>query len=365
MRIVLMYLGKKGAGPVYSLEFTRALLKQGVEVLAFISSSSLNRQDWKSLEDTYGKSKLFQLVEVDTFHSFFQFMWRTLYFPLFSRIIKKIRLYHPDLILATMIHPWHEIIFSLLKGRICRVKIIHDVTPHVGENSLLKRWLTKLDIAISDEWVVLTENSKKKLCGKGIPTDKVQVIPHAHFGFYNHYHAQTGNNIINYRIAFFGRICKYKGVELLLKSYSAIREKMPQLKLLIAGSGKIEGEVAEGVELFNRWIDDDEVVTLLSNVDIVVLPYIEASQSGVIPLAFSLGKPVIVTDVGGLSEQVPNACGILIPSNDVDALSKAIVEVYAHPERITGMGAAAFRYAYDYLDWEKSANLFISAFKRK
>lgn len=364
MRIVLMYLGKKGAGPVYSLEFTRALLEQGVEVLAFISSASANRKDWKSLEDAYRKSKLFQLEEIDTFHSFFQLIWRTLYISLFLRIAKQIRSYHPDLILATMIHPWHEIVFSILKDKIRRVKVIHDVTPHVGENTFLKRWLNKWDIAASDEWIVLTEISKKILCGKGIPVDKVLVIPHAHFGFYNHYHAPIGSCQINYRIAFFGRICKYKGVELLLESYQQIKGKIPQLKLLIAGSGKIEGEVTKGVELFNRWIDDDEVVTLLSNVDVVVLPYIEASQSGVIPLAFSLGKPVIVTNVGGLSEQVPESCGILVPSNNIDALSKAIVDLYAFPEKITEMGAAAYRYAYDYLDWKKSAKLFISAFRK-
>ena len=186
MRIVLMYLGKKGAGPVYSLEFTRALLEQGVEVLAFISSASANRKDWKSLEDAYRKSKLFQLEEIDTFHSFFQLIWRTLYISLFLRIAKQIRSYHPDLILATMIHPWHEIVFSILKDKIRRVKVIHDVTPHVGENTFLKRWLNKWDIAASDEWIVLTEISKKILCGKGIPVDKVLVIPHAHFGFYNH-----------------------------------------------------------------------------------------------------------------------------------------------------------------------------------
>ena len=346
-----MYLGKKGAGPVYSLEFTRALLEQGVEVLAFISSASVNKKDWRSLENTYEKSNLFQLKEIDTFHSFFQFIYRTLYFSLFSRIVKQIRSYHPDLILATMVHPWHEIIFSILKNKMRRVKVIHDVIPHVGENSLLKKWLNKWDIAASDEWIVLTEISKKMLCGKGIPADKVLVIPHAHFGFYNHYHAPIGSCQINYRIAFFGRICKYKGVELLLESYQQIKGKMPQLKLLIAGSGKIEGEITKDVELFNRWIDDDEVVTLLSNVDVVVLPYIEASQSGVIPLAFSLGKPVIVTNVGGLSEQVPKDCGILIPANDINVLSKTIIDLYAHPKKISLMGKAAYKYAYEYLDY--------------
>ena len=360
MRIVLMYLGRKGAGPIYSLEFTRALLEQGNEVMGIISQNSANGNDWDLLEDEYGKNGQLQLMKVKTFKSTFQFLLRTLNIFIFYHIIVSVKRFHPDVALATMIHPWHEIIFSLLKNKVLRFKVIHDVTPHAGENSIFKRILSKLDILISDKWIVLTQNSKDKLQKKGVPVDKIFVIPHAHFGFYNKYNSFTGKHNISNRIGFFGRICKYKGIENLLQSYCEVVKKLPQLKLLIAGSGKFDYETIAGVELYNRWINDDEVVSLLSGVDVVVLPYIEASQSGVIPLAFSLGKPVIVTNVGGLSEQVPSDCGILVPSNDVNALSESILYLYAHPDEIKKMGECAYKYAYDNLDWKRSAAIFIS-----
>lgn len=365
MRIVLMYLGRKGAGPVYSLEFTRALLEQGVEILGIISTYSANRKDWEQLENVYGKNMQFQLLKISTFQNIIQCILRTANPFLFYKIIRSIKKFCPDAILATMIHPWHAILFSLLRNKILRIKIIHDVDPHVGENSLIERWLNMWDIRTTDKWIVLTSNSKNKLAAKGIANDDILVIPHAHFGFYNKYNSPAFVDKINYRIAFFGRICKYKGVDYLIKSYQQVVKMIPQLKLLIAGSGKLDSEIVDGIEVYNRWIDDNEVVDLLKNVDVVVLPYIEASQSGVIPLAFSLGKPVIVTNVGGLSEQVPKECGFLVPPKDIISLSEEILYFYEHPDKISEMGKAAYKYAYDYLDWKYSAGLFISTYEKK
>ena len=97
---------------------------------------------------------------------------------------------------------------------------------------------------------------------------------------------------------------------------------------------------------------DEEVAKLLSSVDLIILPYIEASQSGVIPLAFALGKPVVVTNVGGLKEQVPDGCGLIIPPNNPKALSDAICELYNNPSKILDMGADARIYvSVNVLSW--------------
>lgn len=370
MRIVLMYLGRKGAGPIYSLEFTRALLEQGIVVMGIVSMYSDNIKDWNLLEEHYINTNQFILIKVKTFQSTFQFILNTLNLSFFYQLVKRIKMFHADAILATMIHPWHEIFFSFLRKKILRIKVIHDVNPHIGENGFIKRLLNKLDITISDEWIVLTKSSKMQLQKKGIDPNRILVIPHAHFGFYNHYASPQNDNSINYRIGFFGRICKYKGVDNLLESYIQVIKIVPQLRLLIAGSGVLDNTFIEkcnsvNVELYNRWIDDKEVATLLTKVDIVVLPYIDASQSGVVPLAFSFGKPVIVTNVGGLSEQVPSDCGLLVSPNDINQLTESILYLYDHPEQILKMGMAAYKYAYGSLDWSQSAKLFISRFEKK
>ena len=365
MRIVIMYLGRKGAGPIYSLEFARALLEQGVEVLALISENSANIKDWEELERHYGEGQL-SLNRIETFQNISQFLFKTLNPFIFIRIIKAILNFSPIAILATMVHPWHNIILSLLGNKILRIKVIHDVNPHIGERTIFHKLLNEWDIYTSDKWVVLTHDSMRKLQKKGISSKEIKVIPHAHFGFYNKYNSPiSSNNQIYHRIGFFGRICKYKGIEILFQSYLQVQRQMPQLKLLVAGSGKIDCILPKDIELYNRWIDDDEVVNLLTRVDIVVLPYIDASQSGVIPLAFSLGKPVIATAVGGLSEQVPPNCGILVPPNNVDILSESIIDLYKRPDEILKMGVSAYEYAYSYLDWKNSAESLIAMIKEK
>ena len=100
----------------------------------------------------------------------------------------------------------------------------------------------------------------------------------------------------------------------------------------------------------NRHIPDEEVAELFTDADIVVLPYVEASQSGVLAIAYAFGKPVIVTDVGELASAVEDGkTGLIIPAKDGGALAEAILRLAANPEFRTKLGnsgrAAAERLA--------------------
>ena len=367
MRIVLMYLGRRGAGPVYSLEFTRSLLSRGIEILAIISSYTINLSDWMNLKKEFESSGLLKIVCIRTYNSKIQFLFRTLNIYRYFKISTLIREFKPDILLSTMIHPWHEFVFFLSRGQTTRVKVIHDVTPHLGEINIFSRLLNYLDIKISDFWIVLTESSKQKLVSKGVNRNDILVIPHAHFGYYNHTEKKSALGNLNFCIGFIGRIHKYKGVEILLKAYSRALSKIPNLQLIVAGEGNFCYSYNDklNIKIYNHWLEDSEIEDLLNEIDIVVLPYIEASQSGVIPLAFAFGKPVIATNVGGLSEQVPSTCGLIIPSNNVEALSDAIIYLYGTPDRILKMGQCAYAYAYNQLSWDRSVQLFLSFFRNE
>jgi glycosyltransferase involved in cell wall biosynthesis len=79
-------------------------------------------------------------------------------------------------------------------------------------------------------------------------------------------------------------------------------------------------------EVHNRFIEDGEVARLFLDADLAVLPYLEASQSGVLNLAAAFGMPVVATDVGELRETVEsNRIGLVVPPNDPDRLADAIV----------------------------------------
>ena len=109
-------------------------------------------------------------------------------------------------------------------------------------------------------------------------------------------------------LLFFGRIDKYKGLEILLEAYVS-SELMGNPELVVAGSGKLTKREAmlagsRGILLINRFIDDGEMIYLMENCEAVVLPYKEVTQSGVLPMAYHFGKPVIISSTPGLTEHV-------------------------------------------------------------
>ena len=361
MRLVLLYLGRRGAGPVYSIEFAQALLEKQVPILAIVSNYSGNINEWMLLSR---KFRNLSLVTIDTYTNKKDFVIRSLNICLFAKLVRIIRKYSPDYVFTPMIHPWHNLVISLLPRKIKIIKVIHDVAPHLGESNLFSMLMNKADIFFSDRLVVLSQHSRKELEKAGIKKN-ICISPHANFSYYSKYNDLATERKIYNKVGFFGRINKYKGLDVLLESWGMIKDTNPKLKLLVAGNGDCQEYVGsfnrykDSMEICNRWISDEEVAKLLSSVDLIILPYIEASQSGVIPLAFALGKPVVVTNVGGLKEQVPDGCGLIIPPNNPKALSDAICELYNNPSKILDMGADARIYAQNVLSWDKSAAILL------
>lgn len=137
-------------------------------------------------------------------------------------------------------------------------------------------------------------------------------------------------------LLFFGLIRDYKGLDLLIESMSLLDDSF---QLIIAGESygsfeKYEKMIAASkaknrIKVINRYINDDEVSTLFSASDLLVLPYKSATQSGVIPIAYHFEVPVIATDVGGLKEtlEVPGTGIICKP--EVKSLAEGINKVYS------------------------------------
>jgi glycosyltransferase involved in cell wall biosynthesis len=136
------------------------------------------------------------------------------------------------------------------------------------------------------------------------------------------------------RILFFGRIWEYKGLEYLIRAEPLITAAVPSARIVIAGRGENFDRYRrmmvhpEHFIVHNEWISDEKQAALFREASVVVLPYIEASQSGVIPIAYSYRKPVIATRVGGLPDMVEDGrTGYLIPPRDVPAFAEACVRL--------------------------------------
>jgi glycosyltransferase involved in cell wall biosynthesis len=135
-------------------------------------------------------------------------------------------------------------------------------------------------------------------------------------------------------ILFFGRIWEYKGLEYLIRAEPLITAEVPNAKIVIAGEGEHFGRYRrlmvhpERFVVYNDYVSDDVRARLFQEASVVALPYIEASQSGVLPLAYMHMKPVVATTVGGLPEMIDDGrTGYLVPPRDEQALAAAVVRL--------------------------------------
>ena len=153
-------------------------------------------------------------------------------------------------------------------------------------------------------------------------------------------------DVSNY-ILFFGGISSHKGIEYLCEAMDKVCKKHPDVKLVVAGKGKIYFDLNQyaiyntgHLVLLNRYLDDNELVGLIRNSLFVVCPYIDATQSGVVMSAFALNKPVIATNVGALPSMVKNGqYGTIVPPKDVTTLASAINTLIENPQKIEAMMA--------------------------
>lgn len=136
-------------------------------------------------------------------------------------------------------------------------------------------------------------------------------------------------------LLFFGFIRKYKGLDLLLEAMNDERIRSKNLKLIVAGEFYEDREsydqliakysLRDSVKLFTEFIPNEEVRYYFSAADVVVQPYKSATQSGITQIAYHFEKPMIVTNVGGLPEVVPNGKVGLVAEPDAASIANAIV----------------------------------------
>ena len=126
---------------------------------------------------------------------------------------------------------------------------------------------------------------------------------------------------------------------------SAIRNPQSAIRLVLAGPGSLDdlwpGPLPSRVELRNRLIQDDEAADLLRRCGLLVLPYLDATQSALVALAYFFHKPVLVTRTGALPEYVQEGrTGWVVEPGDAAALADCLAEALSDPARLARLGAA-------------------------
>jgi starch synthase len=168
-------------------------------------------------------------------------------------------------------------------------------------------------------------------------------------------------------LLFFGRILAYKGLDTLLDAMPRVWEADPSVRLTVAGEGRAPDHPLLGderVRVINGYVPDAELAPLFAACTCVVLPYREASQSGVGTLAQRFGRAVVATAVGGLPELVHEDAGSLVPPDDPVALAAAIVTVVGDPATATAMGEAAAARVQQTTGWRAVARTTLAAYEQ-
>ncbi|MBE2207307.1 MAG: glycosyltransferase [Saprospiraceae bacterium] len=202
-------------------------------------------------------------------------------------------------------HPWNLFLLpacKLLKIRSCLT--VHDGVLHTGENHPLLQWWENACIQMADELVFLSRYAQEQTLQKIGYTAPAHVIPH---GILNSGKQVSQRSLpAQPRLLFLGRIVRYKGLELLLEAVQKLNASSFS-HLTVAGMAvhsDVPGPVSDKIRYLTHWLTEEEIHQLLREHDILVLPYTEASQSGVLTLGISAAIPMLCTKVGGLPEQL-------------------------------------------------------------
>lgn len=260
---------------------------------------------------------------------------------------RKIKQKSPDLVIfcywMAFIAPCFGSIARFIKNpKTKSIGLIHNMIPH--EPTILDILFPRYFVKSMDGFLAMAQSVLNDIeTFDNLKKPKV-VSPHPiydHFGNLlakNEAATKLGLNENESYILFFGFIRQYKGLDLLLDAFADKRLKEMNIKLIVAGEFYEDAEpylqqivntgIIDRVEMRTKFIPDSEVKDYFSAADIIAQPYRTATQSGVSQIAYHFEKPMLVTNVGGLSEIVPNGKVGYVVDVDSKKIADALVDFF-------------------------------------
>jgi glycosyltransferase involved in cell wall biosynthesis len=310
--ISIIYLGRRGGGAKITTQMSKDLQSSKIFSLAAICIRGDNE-----LAKEYDQSRVITLFDnlasIKTVSKIIQY----LLFP--RKLISDMHLAPNATCLVPMISPLGLIIESLLKVQgVIIVRLLHDFEKHPGDKwppNFVIRYIVRHSnflIALSSEVASKIKNLNPKI--------RLSTYPHPAFDFST---AKIVVTISDRYILFIGRIRKYKGVENLIAAFPRLDNE--DIKLIVAGEGKLQVENDPNIRVINRWLEENEISSLIKCAEVVVFPYLEASQSGILPYCVGENKKVVVTPLPGLLEQTSTYKNVYVTKGfEVDELIQAL-----------------------------------------
>jgi glycosyltransferase involved in cell wall biosynthesis len=300
--VVVWQWGRRGGGPRFAASLAKGFagLDGVATILSLSSAADILRDPDRPRCD----------LPIPTYAGVVGLAWRLLRAPVtVMRLSRRLRGLHPRLAVCAMPGPLDLLMVAALRRIGVPVAVIvHDADAHPGDGFPLQHTLQRALLRRTDLVVVLSNHVASGLMANGSLPSRVPLVVAAHpplaFGPVTPPSAHTGPR----RVLCFGRLRTYKGLDLLAEALRLIGPR-PDMEVRVVGQGPESTALADlralpGVTVENRWVPEAEIGALLNWTDVVVLPYREASQSGIAPTALATGRRIVATRVGGLPEQL-------------------------------------------------------------
>ena len=273
-------------------------------------------------------------------------------------------------------------LWTAWRTKIPLVVTIHDVTAHPGDDEksqlplfqkIVKRLLIPSAVRRGVQFITHGEILKDSLAKVlEVPKKQIHAIPHGILGGPTAFglaaaseddaaqtsFESTSSSPGTLQTLFFGRMEQYKGLHVLRQAIPLVLGKNPAVEFVIAGHGSALDEEMpaleklENVTIHQRYLEQKEVEELFQQTNLNLVPYVEASQSGVIAFGFGYGVPAVASNIGALSEAVHHKDnGLLVEANNPQALADAILSAANEDGLLISLQAGVQRWATGPLAW--------------
>lgn len=367
-RVLVVSLGRRGGVTRYGFLMAKGL-SEHARVASITALGAENRDRWRELDGPH--------LEIGTFSSVATMLASFFAVGRFLAMRRFAREFAPDVIYYPGGHAYKPVLDFLLPTTAITILTVHDPQLHPGEDSLAQRVFGAANLRKNDGYVLLNEAQRADFAAQhGVGPSRVKVIVHGVFDDTLDAARPLGDVTGLEPIALHagryallvGRIERYKGIDTLLEAYRSLPQGA-SFPLVIAGAGEFSADELSRIEeladrpvfIVNRWLSDRELASLVAAARFVVVPYVSATQSGVIATASAFGIPVIASDAGGLAEQVVEGeTGLLFSAGDSAALAVALLKAFsmddaAHAE----MSQKAREYAKSEWAWDVLARRLV------
>ncbi|MCM8832035.1 MAG: glycosyltransferase family 4 protein [Candidatus Omnitrophica bacterium] len=365
MKVVLI-----GGSAIYVYQLASSLAKLGLEVKMLLEKEHY-------IEEF--KEANFEIIKI--------FKKDDSYFKRVNKIFDWCKSFNPEIVHLQSTVSVRRDIFFLFKKEFLKYNLVytaHNIIPHSWaflENFALKLVYRRLP------FIIVHANKNKEFLIKkfNIDSKKIYVIPHGIFNFYYRFTEnitkEAARKFLGLEpdkkiILFFGNLRKNKGLIFLLHAHKKILAKIPDVKLLIVGPPVDQRpseiyrwieklKISSSVIFIPKFVPHSQVGFYFKASDLVALPYLNISQSGVALTAIAYGLPLVVTGVGGLPEVVfDKKNGLIVKPKNIKDLSEAIIYILTNQKVYFDMQNYNLKIARDIFNWDDIAKKTIEVYEK-